>query len=174
MAYGTRTANGIGNFVSGPAAFNSTGQLYELHTGTADFAAQDANFTGVGIVATPGSRIQGDLTLRVPTPDKNNPLGIIKYPTILSMYKGAKLFFEVDWSDFLNAALADTISGLPIWTVPAGLTGDYPFYTDTQTTIMLTGNVPEQLYTVKVTITTLNGTTGVFEFDVRVIDTRLG
>jgi len=70
---------------------------------------------------------------------------------------GEVLDYGFDWSEWLNG---DTII-TSTWTVPTGITQNSETETTTTTTIWLSGGSFGQRYTIKNTITTAGGRTGV-------------
>ncbi len=68
----------------------------------------------------------------------------------------AVLDYVVDWSDFLDD---DTITGAPVWTMPAGLTKDSQSNTGTTATAFISGGTAGNGYTVACKITTAAGRT---------------
>lgn len=68
----------------------------------------------------------------------------------------AVLDFVVDWATWLGA---DTISGTPVWTVPAGLTKDSQSNTTTTATAVISGGTAGTDYAVGCKIATAGGRT---------------
>ncbi|MGE0460880.1 MAG: hypothetical protein AB7Q16_05885 [Vicinamibacterales bacterium] len=66
----------------------------------------------------------------------------------------ALLDYPIDWSDWLGA---DTITGTPVWTVPAGLTLAAESNTTTTATAWLSGGTDGVDYIVECKITTVGG-----------------
>lgn len=74
--------------------------------------------------------------------------------------------FGVDWLDRLGSATITSSS----WIVPAGLTQASAGYTDTQTTVKLSGGVLGNIYRVTNRITTSDGETLDQSIDVEIIE----
>lgn len=68
------------------------------------------------------------------------------------------LDYDVDWNDD-NWLGTDTISGTPVWTLPAGIVKDSQSNTTTVATIWLSGGTANQDYDVACKVTTAAGRT---------------
>lgn len=79
-----------------------------------------------------------------------------------------KLDFEINWVDFLGT---DTISGVPVWLVPTGITQSTPApsNTNTTTTIWLTGGTAGAEYELVNRIVTAGGRTADRSLRIRLI-----
>lgn len=79
----------------------------------------------------------------------------------------AVLDYAMDWTDWLAT---DTITGTPLWTVPAGLTKDSQSNTTSVATVWLSGGVLGMVYPVTCRITTAAGRTDERSFRIKIIE----
>lgn len=68
----------------------------------------------------------------------------------------ATLDYTIDWTAWLAG---DTITGTPVWTVPAGLTKADESHTTTTSTVWISGGTIGSTYTLSVRVTTTGGRT---------------
>jgi len=64
--------------------------------------------------------------------------------------------YNIDWSKWLDAVTGDIITN-SVWIVPVGLTKDNDSFTNSQTTVWLSGGVLGVTYNLVNRITTANG-----------------
>jgi hypothetical protein len=82
---------------------------------------------------------------------------------------GAVLDYSFDWT--VDGWIgADTITGTPVWTVPAGITKDSQSNTTTVATVVISGGTAGANYDVSCKITTAGGRTDERTFRLQVRD----